>query len=225
MLFELPTQLADPGSRTLVLVIPVCVAQERNRERTAPAILFTPNAHRSRIGGRPGGPPPVALDERSLSPPSGPGWRRRILTQSSSSSAATRTMSSRLSQRKANQTRQLVAPLARSLGLAGIAAELDALATRTLGNPITRLDPTVHAHTQHAPDAGIRAAHSLLRAAARVLLPGQCRERWLAEWDGELHALPSRRHRLAFIADLLLGLPSMALHARHTRQIHDGDDQ
>jgi hypothetical protein len=119
-----------------------------------------------------------------------------------------------LQQRKAAQTHRTVVPIARALGLAAIADELDELATLAVGTPITGAWP--------APDrSGV--ATGVLRAAARVLLPDRCRDRWLAEWNAELHALPSRCERLAFVRNLLLGLPALAVHARRTRYADHGD--
>ena len=79
-------------------------------------------------------------------------------------------------QHKADQTRQLVAPLARALGLTHIAGELDVIATTILDDqagPAIPEQPTI--------------TRGLLHAAARAVLPVRCRDRWLAEWDAELH--------------------------------------
>jgi (p)ppGpp synthase/HD superfamily hydrolase len=120
-------------------------------------------------------------------------------------------------QRKADHTRRLVSPLARGMGLTSVADELDALATRTLAGSAGPAGPVAR------PVAELRTARTLLHAAARVLLPDRCRDRWLAEWDAELHVLPSRHHRLAFVRSLLLGLPALAVHARRTRYADHGD--
>jgi hypothetical protein len=93
-------------------------------------------------------------------------------------------------QRKADQTRQEFAPLARTLGLVGIAGELDALATTVLG------DATVQPALQRPPNASLTITHGLLRAAAQALLPAHCRQRWLSEWEAELYELPSRHDKL-----------------------------
>lgn len=114
-------------------------------------------------------------------------------------------------------------PLARALGYWAVAAELDTLATDTLGRADVPQDAVIL--TDPGSGAGPRAARALLRALARVLLPGDCRERWLAEWDAELHALPSRRDRFAFVTALLPGLPAMAVHARRPRHVRHGDDR
>jgi hypothetical protein len=116
-------------------------------------------------------------------------------------------------QRKADQTRELVAPIARTLGLVGIATELDVLACAILG------DPDAGAL---APSIGGLTTRSVLHAAAHALLPGHCQERWLIEWDAELQALTRRRDRLAFTLSLLLGLPSMAILARRSHHVRDG---
>jgi hypothetical protein len=111
-------------------------------------------------------------------------------------------------QRKALQTRRLVAPLARTLGLPAVATELDALANRTLDAGATGPSPAL-------PTGGVRAARGVLHALTRALLPVPSRDRWLTEWDGELHALPGQRDRLLFIADVLLALPALAVRSRH----------
>ena len=127
-------------------------------------------------------------------------------------------------QRKADQTLRLVAPAARSVGLDDVAAELEALATETLRGPITRVDPGPF-EARRSSEAGIRVTRGVLRVATSVLLPTHCRQRWLAEWDGELHALPGLRSRLTFTADLLLGLPCIAAVTRGARHPFDGDDE
>jgi (p)ppGpp synthase/HD superfamily hydrolase len=125
-------------------------------------------------------------------------------------------------QNKAGQTRKLVVPVARALGFTAVAAELDALAVSTLGDPASRraaVEPL-----DQASGAGMRAAWGLLRALTRVLLPGRCQERWLAEWSAELDALSNRQDRFTFVASLLPGLPAMAVHARRHRH-PAGDDR
>ncbi len=108
---------------------------------------------------------------------------------------------------KADNTRDLVAPLARLVGMDGVASELDNLAAATLAG----LGPIRPAGEHAAVGISLRA----LRLAA-LLLPAECRERWVIDWHGELHALPTRRQRLGFVLDVLAGLPTMAVLTRRT---------
>jgi (p)ppGpp synthase/HD superfamily hydrolase len=118
--------------------------------------------------------------------------------------------------KKANQTLRLVAPLARSVGLTAIGAELEQLAIATL----RRENPTNA--EQHGPlrarrGSGLATCRGLLRVGA-LILPADCRTRWLQDWDGELHALEGRRERLSFAVDVLFGLPQMAVLTRRSEQ-------
>lgn len=112
--------------------------------------------------------------------------------------------------RKAEQTLQRVAPLARSLGLHTIAIELDSLAGGVLA--ATAAVPAGPAAARST--TGIRLSQTILHTAAALLLPTTCRERWLAEWNAELHTHRGARERLSFTANLLVGLPRMATQAR-----------
>jgi len=99
---------------------------------------------------------------------------------------------------KSAHTLELMAPLARLLGLDPMGRELGDLASRIL-----------HPHWY----AGV--SPRALRVAA-TLLPGHARARWLEEWAGELATLPTRRARLGFVVRLLPGVPRLAITVRHT---------
>jgi (p)ppGpp synthase/HD superfamily hydrolase len=114
--------------------------------------------------------------------------------------------------RKADHTLRVVAPLARTFGLIDLGDELEQLANSTL--------------RAHAPSAsrgerarshggGGTASRNLLRVGPLVL-PTSCRDRWLEDWDGELHALGTRHERFSFAVDVLLGLPRMAVLTRRS---------
>ncbi|HEY0636868.1 MAG TPA: HD domain-containing protein, partial [Pseudonocardiaceae bacterium] len=72
--------------------------------------------------------------------------------------------------RKSEETRRLLVPLARRLGLNALGRELDRLALDVL----------------RGPSASRRRPASRLLTAAVVLLPGPARARWAEEWVGEL---------------------------------------
>jgi GTP pyrophosphokinase len=94
--------------------------------------------------------------------------------------------------RKSVETLYILVPLADSLGLAGLKDELEWLA-------LARLRPN----------------RALVVGSA--LLPRTVRARWLEEWTGELHALPTRRARARFALEVLGGLPRLAIALRGTR--------
>ena len=94
--------------------------------------------------------------------------------------------------RKSWETLHVLVPLASSLGLVDLKDELEQLA-------LARLRPN-------------RAL-----AAVSALLPRGVRARWLEEWTGELHVLPTRRARTRFTLGILLGLPRMAIAVRGRR--------
>lgn len=118
-------------------------------------------------------------------------------------------------QRKATQTTAVVAPLARQLGLAAIGDELDTLSAATLRAHATPEQFTPRAATGERTTVGLRALHATLRAAVHVL-PTDCRARWIQEWEGELCAAEDMQDRLRFAADVLCGLPTMAVLTRRT---------
>jgi hypothetical protein len=106
-------------------------------------------------------------------------------------------------QQKSAETLQIFAPLARRLGMGKLSRELQEIAQETL-----RAEP-VEARTVQ-----LRVSRRTLRTAA-VLLPAPVRARWLEEWLGELHTL-SRRGRARFTAQLLRGIPRLAITLRRT---------
>jgi len=108
--------------------------------------------------------------------------------------AATRLSTSR-------QTLDVLVPVAGTLGLDAIRAELEDLAAGTISR---------HG-TGRAPRYG------RLLSAAAALLPRATRSRWRAEWAGELSALPAGRQRAAFAARTLAGIPRLAATLRRAR--------
>jgi (p)ppGpp synthase/HD superfamily hydrolase len=98
---------------------------------------------------------------------------------------------------KARQTRQVIAPLAADLGMTSISDELNQLARDVL-RPAFR---------------GTALSTCVLDVTA-VMLPRAQRERWRAEWAGELNALPTRRARGRFVAQTLRGAPRLAVALR-----------
>jgi hypothetical protein len=50
-----------------------------------------------------------------------------------------------------------------------------------------------------------------LLAGASALLPAAARARWCQEWLGELSVLPTRRARVRFAAQTLLGMARLAV--------------
>lgn len=100
---------------------------------------------------------------------------------------------------KAEQTLAVLLPLAEVFGVP-FGDELGREARRVL-EPSTSLF--------EAPVARSR----VLRLAA-ALLPCEARGRWLAEWLGEVSAIPGRSARLGFVLSVLAGAPSMAIALR-----------
>jgi (p)ppGpp synthase/HD superfamily hydrolase len=115
--------------------------------------------------------------------------------------AAPLPLSTRLS--KSAETLEVMVPLAGSLGLHAIRAELEDLAARTLSS--------------HGPDSASLLSRRLLAAAA-ALLPRAARSRWRDEWAGELSALPTRRQQAVFAARTLAGIPRLAATLRRSRR-------
>ncbi|MEU7898587.1 HD domain-containing protein [Nonomuraea sp. NPDC049152] len=94
--------------------------------------------------------------------------------------------------RKSRETLRAFAPAAARLGLEPIRQELEQLAGSVLSAP-----------------AEIRFTFHTVAIGATIL-PAEVRTRWLAEWLGELHALPGGCARLRFVVRLLWGMPRMA---------------
>jgi hypothetical protein len=95
---------------------------------------------------------------------------------------------------KSRQTLEILVPIARRLHLDAIKTELENLAADTLN--------------RHGPSTA--TASGRLLAAAAALLPPATRARWYEEWLGELSALPTRRARVSFAAQTLLGIGRLA---------------
>jgi HD domain len=93
---------------------------------------------------------------------------------------------------KSRQTLDVMVPLARTLGMDSIGAELKSRAAATL---------------KQRP-GGSASSHVL--TAAAVVLPRAARARWRAEWLAELHYLPTRRERATFAVQIVLGVGRLA---------------
>ncbi|MEV5750498.1 HD domain-containing protein [Actinoallomurus sp. NPDC052308] len=98
---------------------------------------------------------------------------------------------------KCRHTLDLMAPLARRLGLRDVSDELASIARDHL------------AVLSEDTGATCRAL-----ALGTLLLPATARSRYLDEWLGELDALPSRPDRIRFVLRLILGMPALALTLR-----------
>jgi len=93
------------------------------------------------------------------------------------------------------QTLEVLVPLARRLRLDAIRSELEGLASDAL--------------KRYGPGADVVSGRLL--AAASSLLPPAARARWCQEWLGELSVLPTRRARVSFAAQTLLGMARLAV--------------
>ena len=91
---------------------------------------------------------------------------------------------------KFRQTLDITVPLARTLGMDAIGAELESLASATLRR------------AGHRP--GTASGHLLV--ATTALLPAGSRARWREEWLAELHVLPTRRERARFAVQIVAGI-------------------
>ncbi|MFC5818069.1 HD domain-containing protein [Nonomuraea harbinensis] len=99
-------------------------------------------------------------------------------------------------QRKSRETVDLVAPVARRLGLQAIADELETIAR------------------QHLPsDTGLAGR---VLALASMILPAAFRASYRKEWLGDLEQLRGRRARAWFAVGLLYGMPALALALRRS---------
>lgn len=96
---------------------------------------------------------------------------------------------------KSRQALEILVPIARRLHLDTIKTELENLAAGTL----KRCGPST-----------ATVSGRLLAAAAALLLPAAARTRWCEEWLGELSVLPTRRARVSFAAQTLLGMGRLA---------------
>jgi HD domain len=106
---------------------------------------------------------------------------------------------------KSAETLEVLVPLAETLGLHAIRAELEDLAAKTL--------------ISHGPDSAFLSGRLL--AASAALLPRAARSRWRDEWAGELSALPTRRQQAAFAARTLAGIPRLAATLHRSRRADD----
>ncbi|MFB4264911.1 HD domain-containing protein [Nonomuraea sp. GTA35] len=97
---------------------------------------------------------------------------------------------------KAQESLDVLVPLAGRLGLPEVEEELRRLAMANLSGA-----------------GGARAFFGAITAGA-IMLPAAARARWLEEWLGELLALPVGRARYRFTFRLLAGMPRMALTLR-----------
>jgi hypothetical protein len=97
--------------------------------------------------------------------------------------------------RKAQQTLDVIVPIANTLEMDALTAELESLAIATLRR-----------HGQRA-----ETASGQLLAAVTALLPADARARWREEWLGELHKLPTRRERASFVMQIMAGIGQLAI--------------
>ena len=91
---------------------------------------------------------------------------------------------------KSRQTLEVMVPLARTLQMDAIRSELENLASAALQR-----------HGQRS-----RTASAQLLAVTAALLPASARARWREEWLAELHVLATRRGRITFAAQIVLGM-------------------
>jgi hypothetical protein len=96
---------------------------------------------------------------------------------------------------KSRQTLEVLVPLASTLRMDAIRSELENLASTTL--------------QRHGHRPGTASGHLL--AATATLLPASARARWREEWLGELHVLSTRRERVTFAAQIVLGIGRLAI--------------
>ncbi|MFE5923056.1 HD domain-containing protein [Streptomyces sp. NPDC056468] len=99
--------------------------------------------------------------------------------------------------RKARETIDILAPLARAAGLTEVSRELHDLSAAVL-----------------RPSASASGVNPRLLTLLTLLLPAPQRARWQEEWHAELATLPTRRTRIRFTFRVLLGTPSLSLTLR-----------
>ena len=97
--------------------------------------------------------------------------------------------------RKSRQTLEVMVPLARALRMEAVSAELEELASATL--------------RRHGRRPG--AASGRLLAASAALLPASARARWRQEWLAELHTFATRRERVVFAVQVMVGIGRLAV--------------
>jgi GTP pyrophosphokinase len=98
---------------------------------------------------------------------------------------------------KSAETLRTLVPVAARLSLTDVGLELSALASGVRHSPAPAPGAT-RGPSQHA------------LALAAVLLPRAVRARWLAEWAGELAALPTARRRAGFVVSLVVAMPGLS---------------
>jgi (p)ppGpp synthase/HD superfamily hydrolase len=96
--------------------------------------------------------------------------------------------------RKARETLDVLAPLARAAGLTDVSRELHDLSAAVL-------QPT-------------SSAFAVTTRLLALLLPTPQRARWREEWHAELATLPTRRTRTRFTFRVLLGTPRLSMTLR-----------
>ncbi len=96
---------------------------------------------------------------------------------------------------KSRQALDIMVPLARTLGMDAIGAELESLASATLRRARQRPG----------------TASGQLLAATTALLPAGTRARWREEWLAELQVLPTRRERVRFAVQIVAGIGRLAI--------------
>jgi GTP pyrophosphokinase len=106
--------------------------------------------------------------------------------------------------RKAQETLDIQAPVAHTLGLDVLSSELKDLASAVL-----------------RPPAPLHTVPQRVLAATTLLLPPTVRARWLEEWIGELAMLPTRRARTRFTTRVMLGIPRLSLLLHHPPRTGD----
>ncbi|MGW6893721.1 HD domain-containing protein [Streptomyces chartreusis] len=99
--------------------------------------------------------------------------------------------------RKARETIDILAPLARAAGLTEVSRELHDLSTAVL-----------------QPTTSASGVNPRLLTLLTWLLPAPHRARWQEEWHAELATLPTRRTRICFTLRVLLGTPGLSLTLR-----------